>query len=59
MVAVIAVRYVNSEVFREGLGARIYERAPGNVGINKPSPVKGNPNSARTRAMILTFIVAS
>ena len=56
---VITVRYVNSEILREGLGARIYERAPGDAGINKPSPVKGNPDSARTRAMILTFIVAS
>ncbi len=28
MVAEIAVRYVNSEVLRGGLGARIYERAP-------------------------------
>ncbi|EDH2293998.1 hypothetical protein GC522_15290 [Salmonella enterica] len=54
---VITVRYVNSEIFREGLGARIYERAPGNAGINKPSPVRGNSDSARTRAMILTFAV--
>ncbi|ECK5081657.1 hypothetical protein GRM42_004636 [Salmonella enterica] len=59
VIQVITVRYVNSEILREGLGARIYERAPGNAGINKPSPVKGTPDSARTRAMILTFIVAS
>ncbi|EEJ1463344.1 hypothetical protein AHN10_004857 [Salmonella enterica subsp. enterica] len=56
---VITVRYVNSEILRGGLGARIYERTPGDAGINKPSPVKGTPDSARSRAMILTFIVAS
>lgn len=40
MVAVIAVRYVNSEVLRGGLGAKIYERAPEQCRDNKPSPVK-------------------
>lgn len=59
VILVITVRYVNSEILRGGLGARIYERAPGDAGINKPSPVKGPPDSARSRAMILTFIVAS
>lgn len=40
MVAEIAVRYVNSEVLRGGLGARIYERAPEQCRDHKPSPVK-------------------
>ncbi|EEH4986603.1 hypothetical protein GZ346_001870 [Salmonella enterica] len=37
---VITVRYVNSEVLRGELGARIYERAPEQCRDNKPSPVK-------------------
>ncbi|EDM1287174.1 hypothetical protein CNQ02_22940 [Salmonella enterica subsp. enterica serovar Give] len=37
---VITVLYVNSEILREGLGARIYERAPEQCRDNKPSPVK-------------------
>ncbi|EBA8449445.1 hypothetical protein CS649_004883 [Salmonella enterica] len=35
-----SVRYVNSEIFRGGLGVRIYERAPEQCRDNKPSPVK-------------------
>ncbi|EEV6139371.1 hypothetical protein D0T88_26155 (plasmid) [Escherichia coli] len=56
---VITVRYVNSDIFRERLGARIYERVPDNTGINKPSLVKESPNYALTKQMILIFIIIS